>query len=77
MPETTVTPRLLTEAEAAKFLGVSRQFLRKSRMDGHRTGHADAPLWVKSGRMIRYAIEDLDRWISDHRQSAPGGTSDE
>jgi predicted DNA-binding transcriptional regulator AlpA len=67
MSQTTI--RLLTEAEAAQYLGVSRQFLRKSRMDGKREGHADAPPWVQAGRMIRYAIDDLDEWIEAHRQT--------
>ncbi len=60
--------RLFTEAEAAHYLNVSRQFLRKGRMDGHRPNHAERPPFIKSGRMIRYAIADLDDWIARHRR---------
>lgn len=65
--ETAGQQRLLTEAQAARYLGVSRQLLRKSRMDGARKGHALPPPWVRNGRMIRYDILDLDAWIKDHR----------
>jgi excisionase family DNA binding protein len=64
--------RLLTEAQAAEYLGVSRGFLRKSRMDGHRSAHAEAPPYIKTGRMIRYCVDDLDAWIERHRQLVRG-----
>jgi predicted DNA-binding transcriptional regulator AlpA len=65
--------RLLTEAQAALYLGVSRGFLRKSRMDGHRSSHAEAPPYIKTGRMIRYCVDDLDAWIERHRHEVRGG----
>lgn len=68
--------RLLTEVVAADYLSVSRQFLRKSRMDGHREGHAPAPPFVRFGRCIRYAVDDLDTWIADHRQEVRGAHHD-
>jgi hypothetical protein len=46
-------PQLLKEKEAARYLGVSCQFLRKSRMDGTRSGHTEAPPYIKGVRMIR------------------------
>jgi len=67
MSKTTAT-RLLTEPEAASYLGVSRQFLRKSRIHGSRENHADAPPFIRAGRMIRYDIHDLDGWISAHKE---------
>ena len=62
---------LITEAEAAELLSVSRQFLRKSRTDGNRRGRADGPPFVKKGRMVRYLVSDLDAWIAKDRKQ-PG-----
>jgi hypothetical protein len=56
-----VVPQLLTESQTAKYLSVSRQFLRKSRMNGNRKGHAPAPPFIRFGRSIRYRIDDLQR----------------
>ncbi len=70
MTLSTVSPRLLTEKEAAIYLGVSRQFLRKGRMEGHRPNHAERPPFIKSGRMIRYSIDDLSDWIDRHRRDS-------
>lgn len=67
MQESTVIRQLLTESEASLYLNVSRQFLRKGRMDGIRPNHAERPPFIKSGRMIRYAIADLEDWIERHR----------
>ncbi len=61
-------PRLITEEQAATYLGVSRQFLRKSRIDGNRVNHADAPPFIRAGRMIRYSVDDLEGWIAAHRE---------
>ncbi len=66
--------RLLTEAQASKYLGISRQFLRESRMSGRRGNRADAPPFVRFGkRGIRYDVCDLDRWIDQRRCAIPGG----
>lgn len=60
--------RLLTEEEAARYLGVSRGFLRISRMDGNRRKRTPAPPFVKIGtRGIRYDLIDLDEWIDAHK----------
>jgi len=63
------TVRLMGEAEAARYLGMSRSFLRQSRMDGNRNGRTPAPPWIQIGRTVRYDTEDLDRWIVEHRQA--------
>ena len=60
--------KLLTEPETARYLAVSRIFLRKSRMEGRRENHTPGPPFVKFGRAVRYAIEDLDAWIAEHRR---------
>ena len=57
----------LKEKDAARNIGVSRAFLAKSRMDGTLSGHTKAPPYIKAGRMIRYALADLDAWIEKHR----------
>lgn len=56
----------LTEIEAAQYLRVSRSFLRQSRMTGNRIGHAPGPKYIRAGRMIRYAVRDLDAWLERH-----------
>jgi excisionase family DNA binding protein len=60
--------RGFTEEEAAFYLGVSRSFLRQSRMDGVRKNRTPGPPFVKLGRMIRYVREDLDAWLDAQRK---------
>ncbi len=55
-------PRLLNEEESARYIGKSCAFLRLSRSDGVK---AQGPDYVQIGGHIRYAIEDLDRWIDE------------
>ena len=63
----------LTEHQAAHYIGMSRSFLRQSRMNGNREGRTPAPPWLKIGkRAIRYRINDLDSWLEQFRQ---GGES--
>lgn len=58
----TLQPKLrLTEAETAKYLAMSRPWLRLQRMRG--TG----PAFIRIGRAIRYDIRDLDAWLNKHR----------
>lgn len=64
--------RLLTETEAARYLGLSRSFLAQSRCDGNLKGRAQAPPFVQCGRAIRYDVADLDDWIDANRVSPPG-----
>lgn len=65
--QTTVTPAVLTEPAAARYIGMSRSFLRQSRMDGDREGRTPGPPYVKVGRAVRYLREDLDAWLWSHR----------
>lgn len=68
-----MTPQLISEKDAARYLGMSRIWLAKSRMDGNRTGHSATPPYVKcGGRAIRYALADLDSWIEQHRVAPKG-----
>ena len=69
-PKSTVQ-HLLNEADACAYLGLSRSFLARARMDGPREGRTPGPPFVKLGRAVRYAIEDLDAYIASNRHE-PG-----
>lgn len=60
--------RALTEEETSAYIGMSRSFLRQSRMDGHRVNRTPAPPFIKIGRSVRYLLEDLNNWLDQfHR----------
>lgn len=60
-----MTPRVLTEKQAAPYVGLSESTLRQSRCKSG--GEIDAPPWVKFGKAVRYVVDDLDAWIERHR----------
>ncbi len=60
-------PRLLTEKQAAPYIGMSRSFLRQSRMNGRRQNRTAGPPFLKIGRKVLYLAEDLDAWLLEHR----------
>ncbi|OOF26044.1 DNA-binding protein [Salinivibrio proteolyticus] len=62
--------RAYTEQETAAYIGMSRSFLRQSRMEGHRLNRTEAPPFIKIGRAVRYLKEDLDNWLDQHRKQA-------
>jgi hypothetical protein len=45
--------QMLTEIEAAKYIGMSQSFLRQDRMNGFRTGKTKGPAFIRVGRNIR------------------------
>lgn len=47
---------MLTEKELAKILNVSVQTVRRMRKRG------EGPAHIKIGRLIRYRVEDIERW---------------
>jgi len=57
---------VLTEIDAAKYIGMSRSFLRQDRMNGIRKNRTAGPRFLKIGRTIRYLKEDLDNWLLQH-----------
>jgi hypothetical protein len=60
--------RMLSERDAARYIGMSMSFLAKDRSNGYRYGITHGPEFVRSGRRtIRYRIEDLDAWIMKNR----------
>lgn len=58
--------RLLTEKEAAYYLGVSVSLLRQLRSRSY-PSKADFIPFYKIGRSVRYSIEDLDVWLERKR----------
>ncbi len=65
--------RLLTEAQAAQYLALSRSTLRQNRMDGARENRLPPIPFIRLGsRAIRYDINQLNDFILQHRQ---GGES--
>lgn len=66
-PASTLSPRAVSEGEAARYLGVSQSSLRKGRMAGRRSAQMSSPPFVKMGRRVVYLIEDLDRWLQIQR----------
>ncbi|NQZ83347.1 MAG: helix-turn-helix domain-containing protein [Colwellia sp.] len=65
---TTQKKRALSEIETAEYIGMSRSFLRQSRMEGNRENRTPAPPFIKIGRAVRYLKDDLDNWLNSfHR----------
>lgn len=63
-----IQPRVLSEREACRYIGMSRSFLAQSRMEGKRDNRTPAPPFIKIGRAVRYLRDDLDRWLEQfHR----------
>jgi hypothetical protein len=53
-----IKPRLITEAETARYIAMSIPFLRIARW--RRTG----PPFVRIGRSVRYNLDDLNEWLA-------------
>lgn len=68
------TPDLLTEHDAARYLGYSYHTLRDWRRG--RGGAVPGPRHVKHGRTIRYDRRDLDAW-QEARQAADAAPAPE
>jgi predicted DNA-binding transcriptional regulator AlpA len=63
--ETEMQTQLLSTPQAAKFLNVSIAFLERDRWAGARIP------FVKIGsRAVRYRLDDLEAYISTHRQQS-------
>lgn len=58
---------VLTEIEAAKYIGMSQSFLNADRSNGPRKNRTKGPAFIKIGRAVRYRINDLDEWIQQNR----------
>ena len=53
---------LLTEQQAANFIAVSVAALRKWRVQGR------GPVFLKLGTLVRYRLEDINKWLSTRPQ---------
>ncbi|MEM0330724.1 MAG: helix-turn-helix domain-containing protein [Archaeoglobaceae archaeon] len=58
--------KLLTEKEAAFYLGVSVSMLRQMRSQSY-PAKTDFIPYYKIGRAVRYRLEDLDAWLEERR----------
>lgn len=58
---------ILTESEAAKYIGMSSSFLNADRSNGHRKKRTKGPAFIKLGRSVRYRKDDLDEWLRQNR----------
>jgi predicted DNA-binding transcriptional regulator AlpA len=58
-----IVKRVLSEIETSQYIGMSRSFLRQSRMEGNRDNRTPAPPFIKIGRSVRYLKEDLDQGL--------------
>ena len=52
-----------TEAQAAAYLGIQPETLRKARFRGHLLGADSSPAWLRIGRNILYRRTDLAAWV--------------
>ena len=60
---TSIRPRLLTVEQAALYLGRSKEAVQ------HMVSSGKVPT-VRSDRRVFIDVEDLDRWIQEHKQVA-------
>jgi len=60
--------QLLTSAQAAQLLSVSKAFLARDRWAGKHFGHAPLVPFIKIGsRAVRYLLEDVQTHIAKSR----------
>ena len=64
-----ISVKELNEKEAAVYIGRSRSFLRKCRMEGFVGKHQRGPKYTRdSERTIRYPIDELDKWLASRKK---------
>ena len=66
-PRPSISARGLTTVEAAVYTGIAESTLGKKRVYG------GGPRFVRTGRSIRYLIDDLDAYMTERRY---GSTSE-
>lgn len=63
---------VLTEREAAVYIGMSPSFLSQTRLKiGAQRLGTPGPPFLKIGRAVRYRRADLDTWLRERRRLAP------
>jgi len=68
--QTPLTPRAVSEKEAATYLGMSTHYLRLGRQTGRVGNRTASPSYIKAGRRVLYLLSDLDTWLEAHRRAA-------
>lgn len=64
-PKAKVPSTILRVHDAAARIGVSASILNKMRCDGR------GPRFIKlTGKIVGYAVEDLDAWVASRRENA-------
>jgi predicted DNA-binding transcriptional regulator AlpA len=63
-PDVPRADRLLDTREAARQLGLSPSYLAKRRI----TGGTDSPIFIKLGKLVRYAQKDIDAYLESRRR---------
>lgn len=58
-------PRLLSEAEAAEYLGISERTLRRLRDQGR------APVHTRVGRQVRYSLATINAYLNARAKGRP------
>lgn len=59
----------LRTPEAAAYCGYSCKHLARLRAEGR------GPAWCKTGRIVLYAVSDLESWVLRHRRQPKGVAS--
>lgn len=67
-------PLVVSEADAARIVGVSASSLRQGRLNGQRERRMATPPWVAVGRRILYRLEDLKEFLATHRRTPRDST---
>jgi predicted DNA-binding transcriptional regulator AlpA len=60
----TALPQLLTVAEAARYLGISKSCLDKARCEGLYGQRTPMPKFVRVGGRVLYRRSDLEMWVT-------------
>ena len=58
---------LLDESEAGNYLKVGNRALQAWRLRG------EGPKFIKVGRLVRYSVDDLDRYVESRRRQSTAG----
>ena len=62
-----IRPRAIDTPAAARYMGISQEFLRQARIYGNRDGRTPGPPFIRIGRKVMYLVDDLDRWLEGRR----------
>jgi len=72
---TQLTNRGLAPKQAAHYLGISEQTLRKQRCQGQPGRRMPLVPFIRAGRRIVYLRDELDAWLAARRSESAAGTA--